>query len=283
MTPPPPPAQPPRTPIPRVPSSSVATRPVPPPPPPIAPLDPGIPWGPIRIKWHGRYLRPEAASLIFGVGLLTILLTSFGCWRLFQLLSRPALIPQPAPIVNRFPPPLPRKSPRRAHIKPVPSKEQTDTPDNFPAATPASPSVKPSTDVQSGPRTSAAPIPPPVVIVFRVTPASIDRLASAILRWAVAGQVTAVTITPGPAGLSPSGELEVHPDRTTPYTLSATGPGGTVSESMTLRVQSAEAGTNQSERLRPYASTKAKHERVPAGMTNKGLMALSAAAFLCGG
>jgi YD repeat-containing protein len=53
------------------------------------------------------------------------------------------------------------------------------------------------------------------------------------LTWSVNG-ADACTITPDIGPVDPSGSVSVHPTQTTVYTLTASGPGGTVTETLTI-------------------------------------------------
>jgi hypothetical protein len=65
----------------------------------------------------------------------------------------------------------------------------------------------------------------PPVIVFTATPATISRGQAALLTWNVMG-ATLVMIDSGVGAQPPSGAIEVRPQETTTYLLTATGPGG---------------------------------------------------------
>jgi chitodextrinase len=65
----------------------------------------------------------------------------------------------------------------------------------------------------------------------------IDSSGSTILRWQ-AIEVTSVSIDQGIGEVNNIGQMEVHPDVTTTYTITATGPCGTVTDSITVKVVS---------------------------------------------
>ena len=81
------------------------------------------------------------------------------------------------------------------------------------------------------------PVPPPAITSFQGEPGSIERGGSTILRWSVTGS-TGVRIDPGIGILPSQGEKMVSPDQTTPYILTAEGPGGTASNQITVHVVS---------------------------------------------
>jgi hypothetical protein len=75
----------------------------------------------------------------------------------------------------------------------------------------------------------------PIVIDLGVNPAVITSGASAALVWDVSG-ATSVTIDQGVGNVPVNGSQLVSPSTTTPYTLTASGPGGTASKSVVLAV-----------------------------------------------
>lgn len=76
---------------------------------------------------------------------------------------------------------------------------------------------------------------PPSITIFRADPGSVERGSSALLRWAVTSATT-VRIEPGVGMLEPQGEKLITPDQTTPYTLTADGPGGIATSQFTVNV-----------------------------------------------
>jgi peptidoglycan-associated lipoprotein len=87
-------------------------------------------------------------------------------------------------------------------------------------------------------RTTPPPAPAerPGVTQFEAEPTTIEKGQSSTLRWAVTGQTTGVTITPGLGSVDASGNRQVFPSATTTYTLTATGPGGTSTSTATVTV-----------------------------------------------
>lgn len=84
-----------------------------------------------------------------------------------------------------------------------------------------------------------APPPPtkPRVNTFTGEPRSIERGQSATLRWSVAN-ATDISIEPGLGAVQANGSRQVFPASTTTYTLTANGPGGTDSRTVTVEVSS---------------------------------------------
>ena len=82
------------------------------------------------------------------------------------------------------------------------------------------------------------PPPPqaPVIAQFAAEPASIQRGQSSTLRWEVTGNATSVSINQGIGTVQGTGNQRVQPNDSTTYTLSATGPGGTVTSAATVTV-----------------------------------------------
>jgi len=96
----------------------------------------------------------------------------------------------------------------------------------------------------SGERTVTVTIPPPEIISFSINPSCINRGQTATLSWSVR-YASNVSITGGglnqsfsgsPAGVI-SGTLAVSPVADTTYTLTATGPSGSVQAQTTITVK----------------------------------------------
>ena len=66
----------------------------------------------------------------------------------------------------------------------------------------------------------------PVITQFEAEPSSVERGQAATLRWAVTGETTSITITPGIGNVNASGNRQVFPSSSQSYTLKAVGPGG---------------------------------------------------------
>jgi peptidoglycan-associated lipoprotein len=83
-----------------------------------------------------------------------------------------------------------------------------------------------------------APAPKaPVIAQFAAEPTSIQRGQSATLRWQVTGDATSISINQGVGNVQATGNSRVQPDDSTTYTLTASGPGGSVTSSATVSVQ----------------------------------------------
>jgi hypothetical protein len=83
----------------------------------------------------------------------------------------------------------------------------------------------------------------PVITRYEVNPAEITKGDSALITWDIVG-ASLVTIDPGVGEMPSSGSMQVAPDVTTIYTISATNKAGTVTRSLTLNVVSAQSGVN---------------------------------------
>jgi peptidoglycan-associated lipoprotein len=90
--------------------------------------------------------------------------------------------------------------------------------------------------VQPPPPPPPPPPQAPVIAQFAAEPASIQRGQSSTLRWEVTGNATSVAINQGIGTVQGTGNQRVQPNDSTTYTLSATGPGGTVTSSATVTV-----------------------------------------------
>ena len=99
---------------------------------------------------------------------------------------------------------------------PVPSQTPTPTSTNTPAPT----------------RTA---YPPPIIDYFRASPDQIAAGDCTWLEWGSVTNATAATIDQGIGGVATPGSRQVCPAETTTYILTATGPGGTTSGSVTVR------------------------------------------------
>lgn len=75
----------------------------------------------------------------------------------------------------------------------------------------------------------------PFIRTFEASAQAVSAGDAVTLRWDVAN-ATSVTINPDLGSGPPSGSAEVRPARTTVYTLSAVGPGGMASASLTIAV-----------------------------------------------
>jgi len=91
-----------------------------------------------------------------------------------------------------------------------------------PTATPVPPTVTPTTP------------PPPTILSFQANPALVEEGACTTLSWAVEGFISEVWLDG--EGVGDHDSADRCPSETTTYTLRARGPGGEVSESLTVTV-----------------------------------------------
>jgi peptidoglycan-associated lipoprotein len=99
-----------------------------------------------------------------------------------------------------------------------------------PPATPAPPTATPAP--------APTPTPPPAkptISSFAAEPSSIQRGESTTLRWSVSN-ATNISINQGVGAVQSTGSRQVSPMSSTNYTLSAQGPGGADSRSVTVAV-----------------------------------------------
>ena len=75
----------------------------------------------------------------------------------------------------------------------------------------------------------------PVINSFVAEPSRIDQGQAATLRWSVSN-ATDMSIDPGVGAVQSQGSRQVYPGAATTYTLTAKGPGGTDSRSVTVDV-----------------------------------------------
>jgi peptidoglycan-associated lipoprotein len=79
---------------------------------------------------------------------------------------------------------------------------------------------------------------PPVIDQFTAEPSSIQRGESSTLRWQVSGDATNISINNGVGAVQSAGSRNVTPSNSTTYTLTATGPGGSVTGVTTVSITS---------------------------------------------
>ena len=79
--------------------------------------------------------------------------------------------------------------------------------------------------------------PPPTINLFTIDPSILILGNSFQMEWNVTGQVSSVNITPEPGSSSTSGNATFTPSQDATYTLTATGPGGTVAQSIPVDVK----------------------------------------------
>ena len=111
------------------------------------------------------------------------------------------------------------------------------------AGTPTTPPVQP------------APPPPAPTITLRATPVSIDRGQMTSLQWD-AKNASSVRIEPELGAVLTQGSRSVSPSSSVTYTATATGPGGTASDSTRITVRIPAAAAPRTEpRNEPRLST----------------------------
>ena len=87
----------------------------------------------------------------------------------------------------------------------------------------------------AAPPAAVAPSARPVINSFTAEPSSIDRGQSSTLAWSITG-ATDMNIDQGVGPVQSQGSRQVFPNNSTTYTLTARGPGGTDSRSVTVTV-----------------------------------------------
>ncbi|MDP8982224.1 MAG: OmpA family protein [Acidobacteriota bacterium] len=78
----------------------------------------------------------------------------------------------------------------------------------------------------------------PVIAAFTAEPTTIEKGQSSTLRWSITN-ATDMTIDQGLGAIQSRGQRQVFPANTTTYTLTASGPGGTDTRSVTVEVSTA--------------------------------------------
>jgi peptidoglycan-associated lipoprotein len=82
------------------------------------------------------------------------------------------------------------------------------------------------------------PTPAPVINSFTAEPTTVEAGQSSTLRWSISG-ATDMTINQGVGAVQSTGMRQVFPRASTSYTLTARGPGGMDSRSVTVTVGNA--------------------------------------------
>jgi len=93
------------------------------------------------------------------------------------------------------------------------------------------------------PPAATRPAPPPsvsrpVIASFTAEPSTIERGQSSTLRWSISN-ATDMSIDHGIGAIQSQGQRQVFPTNSTTYVLTATGPGGSETQSVTVTVSSA--------------------------------------------
>ena len=79
--------------------------------------------------------------------------------------------------------------------------------------------------------------PPPTITLFTINPSTLILGNSFQMQWNVTGSVSSVNITPEPGSSSSSGSGTFTPSQDETYTLTASGPGGTVAQSIPVDIK----------------------------------------------
>jgi hypothetical protein len=130
-------------------------------------------------------------------------------------------------------------TPLQASATPAPTLEPSATllpPTPLsPTASPA-PTATPTPEPTRTPEPSPTLSPPPQIEYFQAEPASIASGGCTTLEWGVASHAVEVSIDSGIGPVSAPGSVPVCPPDTTRYTLTARGPGGTISISTLVTI-----------------------------------------------
>lgn len=132
----------------------------------------------------------------------------------------------PQPVIETLAPAFPSEAPLPATVL-----VETLAP-AFPSETPL-PSPTPTTEATSVPVCPGAP----GIASFTAQPATISVGQSATLQWGRVTNATGAEIDPDIGGVPTPGSVSVSPRRTTTYTLTATGCGGTTRKQVTVVVK----------------------------------------------
>ena len=100
-------------------------------------------------------------------------------------------------------------------------------------AAPPPPPPPPTPTASTAPPTAA-----PVIASFTAEPSSVEAGQSSTLRWSITG-ATDMSIDNGVGAVQSNGQRQVFPRTSTSYTLTARGPGGMDTRSVTVEVSSA--------------------------------------------
>ena len=133
----------------------------------------------------------------------------------------PIATPSPSPTISPTPT-LPTDTPSPDTPTPTSTATPTGT------ATPTSTSTPTPTPTQQ---------PPPQIAFFQANPGSIISGQCTTLEWGAVTNATEVHIDQGIGGVATPGNQSVCPATTTTYLMTATGPGGTATASVTVTVQ----------------------------------------------
>ncbi|HNS52937.1 MAG TPA: CARDB domain-containing protein [Anaerolineae bacterium] len=141
---------------------------------------------------------------------------------------------------------------------PTPTGTETPTPSPTPTATPDT-------------------LPLPVIEFFRAAPETIGSGECATLEWGQVAYAVAATIDHGIGGVATPGSQVVCPADTTLYTMSASGPGGVTTQSVTVTVLAGQPDlVIDSVSFDPYPPVQGRDTQVRIVLRNAGSGAASA-------
>ena len=120
----------------------------------------------------------------------------------------------------------------------TPSATASVTPTNTPFTdTPTPTTTATLTDTPTPTPTPTATQAPPQIAFFQANPGNIISGDCTTLEWGAVTNATEVQIDQGIGGVATPGSQSVCPATTTTYVMTATGPGGTATASVTVNVQ----------------------------------------------
>lgn len=165
----------------------------------------------------GQASEPAAIILVVATGVAEVSPTvtlgpSFG--------TATPTTPPPSPTTTATSPPAATSTPVPPTATPVP-----------PTATPVPPTATPVP-----PTATPTPPGPPVIESFTADPVTITAGESTTLSWGLVSNATGVVIDQGIGGVGTPGSAVRSPGSTTTYTMTAIGPGGTDTASVTVTV-----------------------------------------------
>jgi peptidoglycan-associated lipoprotein len=100
----------------------------------------------------------------------------------------------------------------------------------------------------------------PVINSFTAEPSRVETGQASTLRWSVSN-ATDVSVDQGLGALQSSGQRSVTPSRTTTYTLTANGPGGSDTRSITVEVSAPLAPPSESPKAPSLSGAEMLHQQ----------------------
>jgi len=138
--------------------------------------------------------------------------------------------PSPIKVSQPLEPSQPKPDPRGPDIQPAGTTQSQPIEQQSPAGSPGQ--IPQPGNPSGGPGNQPPPVEkpavkvaPPVIVSFTSSTQSIERGATATLRWQVTGDSPTVTILPGIGTVPSTGFWQVKPEATQRFTLSATNSG----------------------------------------------------------